>query len=95
MQRNFLKASLISIAACAAAVLMGFWSDFRYTAFAIAGLQVPWTLFCILRVFQLRHGGGHRPDAPVYDRDSYGFALGGSVCSSALLLLIVVLTQVV
>jgi hypothetical protein len=95
MGRSFWKAILISLAAYAIAVFIGVWGDFRWTAFAIAALQMTWTLFCIVRVVQLRRGGGHKPDAPPYDRNDYEFALGGSVSSLTFLAAIVVLTQVV
>lgn len=86
---------LISLGAYTVALLMGFWGDFRVTLFAVLALQVTWTLFCVVRIIQLRIGGGHKPDAPLDDRDSYGFALGGSISSFALLGVMVVLTQVV
>jgi hypothetical protein len=93
MKRNFWKAALISAAAYTLAGLIGVWGDFRYTAFAIVALQVTWTLFCIIRLIQLRRGGAYKTDAPSYDRDDYGFALGGSISSLALLVIVVVLTQ--
>jgi hypothetical protein len=77
------------------ALLLGFWGDFRLTLFAVLALQVTWTLFCLIRIVQLRIGGGHKPDALPSDRESYGFALGGSISSLTLLAAIVVLTQVV
>ena len=40
--------------------LIGVWGDFRYTAFAIVALQVTWTLFCIIRLIQLRRGGADK-----------------------------------
>jgi hypothetical protein len=95
MRRNFWKAMLISLGAYTVALLMGFWGDFRYTLFAVLALQVTWTLFCVIRIIQLRIGGSHKPDATPDDRDSYGFALGGSISSLALLGVMVVLTQVV
>ena len=95
MLRTFWKAALISLAAYAAAVLIGFWVGFQFTLFAVAVLQITWTLFCVIRVIQLRRGGGHKTDAPPYDRESYGFALGGAISSTALLVVLVVLTQVV
>lgn len=95
MRRNFWKATLISVAAYTAALLMGFWGDFRFTLFAVAALQVTWTLFCVIGVIQLRLGGGHKRDAQPYDRESYGLALGGSISSCALLVAMVVLTQLV
>ncbi|MGE5568010.1 MAG: hypothetical protein ACM3S5_03140 [Rhodospirillales bacterium] len=94
MRRNFWKAALISFAAYTGAVMMGVWGDFRFTLFAVPALQFTWTLFCLVRLIQLRAVGGHKQDAPVYDREGYGFALGGSVSSLALLGAIVVLSQV-
>jgi len=95
MRHSFWKAILVSFAIYVAAILLGFVADFRYTAFAIAVIQLTWTLVCTFRVVQLRNTGGHRADAPAYDRESYGFALGGAICSSAILVLLVVLSQVV
>lgn len=95
MRRSFCKAALISFTAYAAAVLLGFAAGFPFTLFALLLLQITWTLFCVVRLIQLRHGGGHKADAPPYDRESYGFALGGSISSIALLAGFVVLTQVV
>jgi len=94
MKRNFWKAALISIAAYTIAGLIGVCGDFRYAAFAIVALQATWTLFCMIRLIQLRRGGAYKPDAPSYDRDGYGFALGGATSSFALLAVVVVLTQV-
>jgi hypothetical protein len=90
---KFWKAALISIATYTGAVLVGFVLDFRLTAFAVAAIQITWTLFCVIRVIQLRRDGSYKPDAPPYDRDSYEFALGGSISSSALLLAVVALSQ--
>ena len=95
MLRNFWKATLISLAAYAAAVLIGFWVGFQFTLFAIPVLQITWTLFCVIGIIQLRRGGGHKTDAPPYDRESYGFAVGGLIPSLVLLAVLVVLTQVV
>ena len=94
MQRNFWKACLISLGAYAGALLMGFGGDFRFTLFAVPALQITWTLFCVVRLVQLRIGGGHKPDAEPYDRESYGFALGGSTSSLSLLVVMVVLSQI-
>jgi hypothetical protein len=95
MRRNFCKATLISLAAYTAAVLIGLWVDFRLTLFVVLALQVTWTLFCLIRLFQLRRAGAHKPDAPPYDRESYGFALGGSISSFVLLAVAVVFSQAV
>ena len=48
MLRNFWKAALISLAAYVAAVLIGFWVGFQFTLFAVAVLQITWTLFCVI-----------------------------------------------
>jgi len=93
MRRDFWKATLISTAAYSAAVLLGFLVDFRLTGFIVPALFVSWTMFCIIRAMQLRLRGAQKPDAPSFDRESYGFALGGSVSSFMLLLAIVVLSQ--
>jgi hypothetical protein len=95
MRKSFWKAALISLGAYAAALLPGWGGNFRLVLFAVLALQVTWTLFCVVRMIQLRSGGGYKPDAPPSDRESYGFALGGSISSLALLAVIVVLTQVV
>jgi uncharacterized membrane protein YhaH (DUF805 family) len=93
MRRNFWKAVLISLAANIAAILIGFGAGFQYTLFLVVALQLTWTLFCVIRLIQLRRTGGHKPDAPEYDQESYGFALGGSISAFALLLVMVVLSQ--
>jgi hypothetical protein len=93
MWRNFWKATLISLAAYGMAVLIGFLFDFRLTMFAVPALLFTWTLFCTLRAIQLRFGGAHQPGALSCDRESYGFALGGSVSSFVLLSTLVVLSQ--
>jgi hypothetical protein len=93
MRRKFWKATAISIAAYTTAGLIGFAIDFRLTAVAIPMLLVTWTLFCVVRAVQLRFRGAHRQDAPVFDREDYGFALGGFISSLASLAAVVVLTQ--
>lgn len=95
MRRSFRKAIWISAAVYAAALLLGFLGDFRLTGFALVALLVPWTMFCVVRAVYLRSRGAHTATAEPYDRESYGFALGGSVASFGSLILIVVLTQVV
>jgi hypothetical protein len=95
MRRNFWKATLISIAAYTAAVLIGVLGDLRFTVFAVPALQITWTLFCVARFLQLRVGGAHKADAPVFDRESYGFALGGWMSSAVLLVAVVVVSQVI
>jgi len=77
MRRNFWKAALISLGVYTGARVMGFWGDFRLTLFAVLALQVTWTLFCVIRIVQLRIGGDHKPDALPSDRESCGFALAG------------------
>ena len=93
MRRNVWKATLISTAAYSAAVLLGFLVDFRLTGFIVIALFVSWTMFCTIRAIQLRLRGAQQPDAASFDRESYWFALGGSVSSFMLLLAIVVLSQ--
>ena len=93
MRRNVWKATLISTAAYSAAVLLGFLVDFRLTGFIVPALFVSWTMFCTIRAVQLRLRGAQKPDALPFERESYGFALGGSVSSFVLLLAIVVLSQ--
>jgi hypothetical protein len=95
MRRNFWKATLISLAAYSVAVLIGFGAGFQYTAFLVVALQASWTLFCVIRAIQLRRSGGHKASAPEYEREDYGFALGGTISSITLLVVIVVLTQAV
>lgn len=95
MWPNFWKASLISLLGYTVAVLMGIWMGFWITLFVVPVLQIGWGLFCIIRIIQLRRSGGNQPDAPRYDRDSYGFSLGGLISSLALLGVLVVLSQAV
>jgi hypothetical protein len=95
MLRNFWKATLISLAVYVAAVLVGILGGFQYTLFIVPVFYFAWVLFWGIRIIQLGRGGGHKPDAPKYDRESYGFALGSTVSSTALLLVFIVLTQVV
>ncbi|MEN6602898.1 MAG: hypothetical protein ABFD86_10830 [Bryobacteraceae bacterium] len=95
MQRSFRKATLISLAVYAAAVLMGFWGGFQITLFVVPVFQIIWTLFCVIRIVQLRRDGAYKTDAPQHDRESYGFWSGGLVSSTALFVVIVILTQAV
>jgi hypothetical protein len=95
MLRNFWKASAISLAAYLGALLLGFAVDFRFTLFCLLALQVTWTLFCLFRVIQLRFAGAFKVAAESFEREAYGFALGGSTSSILLLALMVVLAQVV
>jgi hypothetical protein len=94
MGRKFWKATLVSLVIYAGATLVGFLAGFQYTLFLVPVLYVSWTLFCVVRIIQLRRNGGHKPDATECDRESYAFALGGSISSTALLLAVVVLTQI-
>jgi hypothetical protein len=73
--------------------MLGFWIDFRLTFFSLLALQFTWTLFWVIRVIQLHHSGAQRLNAEPFDREDYGFALGGSISSVMLLAVIVVLTQ--
>lgn len=93
MRRDFWKATVISLAAYITAILIGFGAGFQYTFFLVVALQVTWTPFCLIRVIQLWRTGGNRPDAPDYDQESYGFALGGFISSAVLLLVMIVLSQ--
>jgi hypothetical protein len=95
LRRNFRKATLISAAAYAGAVLSGFAIDFRIALFSLAAIQPTWTLFCIARAAQLRLSGGHRQSAEPWQREEYEFALGGSISSLTLLAAVIILTQVV
>jgi hypothetical protein len=95
VRRASFKGASVSLAVYVAALALGFLVDFRLTLFAIPAIQVTWTLFCIVRAIQLRVRGAHRPKALSFDREDYGFAIGGFVSSVALLLIVVVLTQVV
>ena len=93
MRRNFWKASLISILAYTFAVLMGFWTGFWFTLFVVPVFQIAWTLSCVMRIIQLRHCGGHKPDALTEERANYGFWVGGLISSCTLLIFLVVLSQ--
>jgi hypothetical protein len=95
MQRGFWKATLTSVTAYVSAILLGFWIGFWLSLFAVLAIQVTWTLFCVCRLVQLRIGGGYKITAEPYERDDYGFALGGALSSLALLIVILVLTQAV
>ena len=95
MWPHFWKASLVSLAAYAAAILMGLWIGLWLTLAMVPVFQTVWTAFCLIRIVQLRRCAAHQADAPQWDRDSYGFSLGGLISSSALLLLLVVASQVV
>jgi hypothetical protein len=95
MWPGFWKASLVSLAAYAAAVLIGIWTGLWFTLAAVPVLQVVWSLFCGIRILQLRREGGHKPGAPETERESYGFALGGLISSGVLFVQLVVATQVV
>jgi hypothetical protein len=95
MLRNFWKAVAVSAGAYATAILFGYVADFRLALFSILALQVTWTLFCLVRLAQLRRGGAYKQDAEPYARQDYGFALGGSVSSLTLFAAIAVITQIV
>ncbi len=95
MKRNFWKATSISLAALVAAVLVGFWGGFQYALFFIPVFQLSWLSFCVVRTVQLRRAGAHKPGALDCDRESYGFALGGAISSTAMLLVALILTQAV
>jgi hypothetical protein len=93
MRRDFWKGTLISIGAYTAAVCLGFLVDFRLTLFLVPALSVTWTLFCTIRAIQLRLRGAQKATAPSADRESYAFALGGSMSSIVSLLTVVILSQ--
>jgi len=88
MRRSFWKAAGISLAVYTGAVAAALWGGFPFLLFAVPVLQITWTLFCIIRIVQLRR-------TEPFDRESYGFALGGSISSTASLAVLVVLSQVV
>ena len=81
------QATFVSALAYGAAVLFGLWIGLWLTLAAIPVFQVVWTLFCGVRLLQLRRSES--------ERESYGFALGGLVSSFALLVLAVVASQAV
>jgi hypothetical protein len=58
---KFWKASLISLAAYAAAILIGLWAGLWMLLF-VPALQLVWTAVCIIRIVQLRRCGGHKAD---------------------------------
>ncbi len=95
MVSMFWKAALISLAGYATGILTGAWIGFWFAAGAILVFQTGWGLFCGIRLVQLTHSCGYRADAPEWDRQSFGFALGGILSSCFLLLLLVVYSQVV
>ena len=95
MQRNLWKASLISIAVYAFAVLMGLWAGFRFTLAVVPVFQILWTLFCTIRIVQLRRSGGHKAGALADEQADYGFWVGGSISSCTLFVVLLVLTQAV
>jgi hypothetical protein len=95
MRSAFWKASLLSLTGYAAAILIGLWIGLWFTLGAVAVLQTVWALFCGVRLLQSVHSGGHRSGAPVWERETFGFALGGLISSCALLLLLVAASQLV
>ena len=95
MRRTFWKAAGISFSAYAAAVAIGLSVDFRLAWFLFLALQITWTLFCVMRIVQLRMAGAHTSGAESWDRKDYAFALGGLLSSLILLAAVVVITQLV
>jgi hypothetical protein len=95
MRRNFWKAVAISLAAYAGALTLGYLIDFRVSLFSLLAVQITWTLFCVVRVVQLRLRGAHSPAAQPFEREDYEFAAGGSISSIVLLVVMVILTQAV
>jgi hypothetical protein len=73
---------------------LGLWSGLWFTLLIVPPLQIAWTIFCLIRIVQLRRSLRDRQNTPQSDRDSFGFSLGGLVSSCALFLFLVVLTQV-
>ncbi len=95
MRRSFWTATLVFIAAYAAAVLIGVWGGLPFALFAVPAVQITCALVAVIRIVQLRRDGGHTHDAPLYEWQSYGFWLGGLISSSASLAVLFVLTQAV
>jgi hypothetical protein len=95
MRNNFFKATLISFGACAIAGMVAVLGGFPYALFLLPTFQLLWAAFCFIRIIQLRRIAANPAAATQYDRDSYGFALGGAISSAVLLLALVVLTQAV
>jgi hypothetical protein len=81
MWPKFWKASLISLLAYTAAILVAVWVGLWMVLF-VPGIQLVWTAVCIIRVIQLRR-----------DREGYGFYLGSLISSCVLLFGIVVWSQ--
>jgi hypothetical protein len=71
---QFWKASFMVLAGYVVPFLLGVW-------FAIPVLQIVWVAFCIVRLAQLCRRSAYKKDAPSWDRESFGFALGGTLCS--------------
>jgi hypothetical protein len=79
---EFRNACLIVLAGFIALIMMGSW----YALFAIPILLIAWDAFCIIRLILLCRRGAHKSGAPEWDRESFGFALGGLISSCVLLL---------
>jgi hypothetical protein len=92
IRRKFWKATAISFAAYAFALPIRFGVDLRLALFVVLALQATWTLLCVARLAQLRLGRSYRSEPEPYEREDYGFALGGAVSSVALFIIVVVLT---
>ncbi len=92
MWAKFWKASLISLAAYAAVILLAVWLGL-WIALFVPALQLVWASVCIVRVIQLRRSGIHRADALIIDREDYEFYVGSLTSSSVLLGLLVVWSQ--
>jgi hypothetical protein len=93
MWPGFWKASLISLAGYTAAAMLLIWTGFWLVLLIVPALQAAWALFCIGRIVQLRRCGGHRADAPEFERNDYGYSVGGLISSSAMLCVLVALSQ--
>lgn len=84
------KGSLVSLGVYAAAVLLGIAIGLWFIVAAVPVFQVAWSLFCGVRILQLR-----RASQTGYERESYGFALGGLISSFVLLASLVVASQAI
>jgi hypothetical protein len=91
MWPGFWKGGLASLAAYAAAVGLGIAAGLWITLAVIPVFQCVWTVFCGLRMLQLRRERLRNE----CDRESYGFAVGGLVWSFVLLASAVVASQAI
>jgi len=89
------KATFVSLAAYALAVLIGLSIGLWFTLGAVPVFQVAWCLFCTIRLVQLWRSRAYEKAALAYDRESFGFALGGLLSSCLLFTLLAAWTQFV